>query len=297
MAGYIDPETGKRVTPEIGTPQGSVLSPLLANIVLHQLDDFMKKQEASFHKGKTRARNKLYSSLTSKIQNADKFHPDSKLIPELLIQRRSIPSMLAIDPNLKRLAYYRYADDFIVLITGSKDDAIMIKQRIKALLKKECGLDLSEDKTLITRTRDGFSFLGAKCINTPQSEHPFLVPNKSGTRTKPRLRMRILAPITKILDRLVSNGFAYRDANGLPQATARKDLVNLSHFEILRFYNHRINGIINFYSFAGNYNNLRKVVLFLQLSCALTLALKYKERTKSRVFTRFGRLLTDPETG
>jgi hypothetical protein len=296
-AGYIDPETGKKVIPDMGTPQGSVLSPLLANIVLHQLDVLMEKQEAQFYKGKTRARNRLYSSLTSKIQNAPKYHPDSTLIKKLVIQRHSIPSMKAIDPNLKRLAYYRYADDFIVLITGSRDDAVLIKQRIKSFLKKECGLELSEEKTLISRTRDGFLFLGAKCKNLPQSQFPYLVPNKSGTQTKPRLRMRILAPIANILDRLIANGFAYRDDKGMPQATARKDLVNLSHFEILRFYNHRITGILNFYSFAGNYNDLRKIMLFLQLSCALTLALKHKERTKNRVFKRFGRLLTDPDTG
>lgn len=109
--------------------------------------------------------------------------------------------------------------------------------------------------------------------------------------------MRILAPIEKLIEKLVNNKFAFRDRHGMPQPTARKDLVLLSHYEIINFYNHRIQGVLNFFSFAGNRTNLRKIILFFHLSCALTLALKFKLRTKRAAFQAFGRTLKDKMTG
>gem|GEM_PF-4828234 len=83
----------------------------------------------------------------------------------------------------------------------------------------------------------------------------------------------------------------------MPVATARKDLVNFSHHEIVSFFNHRIQGLVTFYSFAVNLKSLRKIIMFLRLSCALTLALKHKLRTQRKAFKKFGRTLDDPETG
>ena len=304
-AGYLDPENGLLVVPQKGTPQGSVLSPLLANITLHELDQYMAKLENTFSplpaawqllscrqgKGKTRAKNPEYNSLTSQIQKLEKSDPKSPEARVLRIRRRAIPSVLPTDPNFKRLMYLRYADDFVVLITGSNDDANLIKGRIKSALIKKCGLILNEEKTIITRTRDGFHFLGAQCINPNSVKDQYCTKMNSGRVGRYRLRMRILAPIADLIDKLTTNRFVLRDNQDMPVATARKDLVNYTHHEIITFYNHRIRGILNFYSFAGNRNDLRKIILLLQLSCALTLALKYKLKTKAKVFKKFGRLL------
>lgn len=109
--------------------------------------------------------------------------------------------------------------------------------------------------------------------------------------------MRVLAPITALIDKLIKHKFVKRDRNGMPQATARKDMVLKSHYEIVTFYNQRINGILNYYTFAGNRTGLRKIVLFLNLSCALTLALKFKLGTKRAAYKKFGKLLEDKQTG
>lgn len=111
------------------------------------------------------------------------------------------------------------------------------------------------------------------------------------------MRMRIEIPVNNLISKLIVNKFVVMNANGMPSATARKDLVNFSHYEIVSFYNQRIQGLTSFYSFAANLTSLRKIIMFLHLSCALTLTLKYKTRTKKKVFTTFGRLLKDPETG
>lgn len=160
-AGYIDPESGEHIKSVEGTPQGSVLSPLLANIVLNELDQSMDKIKSSFEIGKKRTRNKEYDKITSKIQSLQKYNPGSPEIKELAIKRRSIPSVMPIDPNFKRLMYLRYADDFVVLITGNINDAKHIKSIISDIITKKCGLTLHDDKTLITALKEGFMFLGA----------------------------------------------------------------------------------------------------------------------------------------
>jgi hypothetical protein len=109
--------------------------------------------------------------------------------------------------------------------------------------------------------------------------------------------MRVEIPIKGLLKKLTINKFVKINCNGTPVATARKDLVNFSHEEIISFYNHRILGLTTLYSFAANLNGLRKIIMFLQFSCALTIALKTKLRTKRQVFNKFGRMLEDPDTG
>lgn len=295
-AGYIEQETGKHVIPKVGTPQGSVLSPLLANIVLNELDSYMDEVKIHFEKGKKRTVNKEYNSLTSKIQNIEKFQPGSPEIKRLALLRRRIPSLLYNDPNFKRIMYLRYADDFVVLISGSSNDAQLIKNRICDILDKKCGLELNNEKTIITATKNGFNFLGAYCIK-PLSTKAGLFTSKKGNPGKYRMRMRIMIPVNDLIKKLANNKFIVMDSSGLPVPTARKDLVNFEHHEIVTFYNHRIQGLANFYGFASNLNSLRKINMFLQFSCALTLSLKYKLRTKKQVFNKFGPKMTDPETG
>lgn len=295
-AGYIDHETGMLVTPNMGTPQGSVLSPLLANIVLNELDVYMDELKGSFEKGTKRAKNKEYDSLTSKIQNLQKHHPGSPEIKRLAVLRRKIPSLMFNDPNFKRIMYLRYADDFIILIAGSSNDAKLIKNRICDILDKQCGLELNKENTIITATKDGFKFLGAYCLKPSTIKAGLFTSNKGGNPSKYRMRMRVMIPVNDVIKKLANSKFVLFNKLGMPVATARKDLVNFEHHEIVSFYNHRIQGLNNFYGFASNLNSLRKIIMFLQFSCALTLALKLKLRTKKQVFNKFGPKLTDPET-
>ena len=72
-----------------------------------------------------------------------------------------MPSLDTQDPNFKRMQYIRYADDFVVLVTGTKKDAIEICEEIKKALAGKCGLNLYMEKTKITNAREGFMFLGA----------------------------------------------------------------------------------------------------------------------------------------
>lgn len=294
-AGYIDPETGEMVRTTEGTPQGSVLSPLLANIVLDVLDHKIEDIKKRFEKGEKRARNQEYNRIQSKIQWLKKSSPGSPEIKKLAVLRRRLPASDMFDPNFKRLMYLRYADDFVILVTGTYDDALRIKLEVANILKRSCGLELNHEKTVITATKDGFKFLGAHCIRV-SAVKAGLSKSKKGNPAKYRLRMRVEIPVKDLLERLKIHKYVKVNPKGVYMATARKDLVNFSHAEIVAFYNHRIQGLTTFYSFASNYPSLRRIISLLQLSCALTLALKLKVRTMKAVFNEFGTTLRDPDT-
>ena len=262
-----------------------MFSPLLANIVLNELDKKVLDIKNSFEKDKKRARNKEYDALTSRIQSLNKFQPRSPAITELAIKHRTIPSLTACDPNLRRLMYIRYGYDFVILITGTIDNAKHIKHLIADILTKQCGLELHDDKTLITATKEGFKFLGAWCVRTSPLKAG-LSKSDQGNPSKYRMRMRIEIPINNLINKLKTNKFIKFNTNNMPVATARKDLVNFSHHKIVSFFNHRIQGLVTFYSFGVNLTSLRKILMFLHLSCALTLALKHKLRTQRQVVKR-----------
>ena len=62
--------------------------------------------------------------------------------------------------NYRKLKYVRYADDFLIGIIGSKQDAIIIKEDIKNFLYEKLALTLSDEKTLITHAENAAKFLG-----------------------------------------------------------------------------------------------------------------------------------------
>ena len=145
-AGYLDPKTGKLGHSDIGTPQGFILSQLLANIVLHELDKYMFKYETSFKKGLKRIINPEYKSLASKRSRAT----DPMKRRSLLNQMRNLRRSLIAEPDFRRMEYIRYADDFVVFVSGSLKDAKFIQSNIKDVLKTNCGLVLNQEKTVIS---------------------------------------------------------------------------------------------------------------------------------------------------
>ncbi|MCU5668782.1 reverse transcriptase domain-containing protein [Bacillus cereus] len=58
------------------------------------------------------------------------------------------------DENFKWFYYVRYADDWLIGLSGSKQDAEEVKEKIKGFLKTELNLKLSPEKTLITHARE-----------------------------------------------------------------------------------------------------------------------------------------------
>ena len=291
-------ETGIIQKNNIGVPQGGILSPMLANIVLHQVDLFLDKTIKSFEKGIKRRQNPAYSKLLNLRNKATTAETRKKYLKLL----RTVPIGDPLDPNFKRMKYIRYADDFVILIEGSLDEATKIKNQVREFLKQHCGLSLNMEKTTVTNVSDNkFNFLGAD-IEKMRKQPTYLTAFKkigllsNNMRRRPHSRLLIKAPINQLLLELKKASFVRCNSLGKYIPKAYTPITNLTHFEIITFYNSKINGLLTFYSFASNYNRLRYCIYLLQVSCAYTLARKYKLKNFAIAFKSFGKRLTCPET-
>ncbi len=125
-AGYC--EFGQRHRTFAGTPQGGVVSPILANIFLHELDEYVVNLlKPAFDKGKRRRPNPEYQRLSTRITTA-KRKGDGAKVAALRKERKQITAGDPYDPNYRRLVYIRYADDFLIGIIGSKADCRAVKE-------------------------------------------------------------------------------------------------------------------------------------------------------------------------
>jgi len=295
-AGFKD-ERGQIIKTKIGTPQGSILSPLLSNIVLDKLDKYIESLDEDLNVGKNRKSNPAYV----RLENLRKYYKRRKpgLATKYLKQMRTLSKLDMHNENYRRALYVRYADDFIVLLASTRKYAVNLKAKIAEFLKETCGLELNDKKTTITNTRKGLLFLGATIKKRDNSSifNSFL--GKSGNKITRRstLRLAVDAPIERLIDKLIQNKFARRNHQGKVLAKGRTDMVHLTHFDIIRFFNSKITGILNAYRFAGNFTQMAKVIWVLRQSCALTLARKLKLKTMRKTFNKFGFALADPETG
>jgi len=153
-----------------GTPQGGIISPLLCNIFLHQLDEYMINLGANkvqTYKEKDERKTPEYVRMTRRIQTigkklarTPKREARTKLLDEILELRKSRETVPYYDKKHNtKLGYTRYADDFVILVNGTEEEAREIKSQVEGELGV-MGLQLSEEKTRITHWDKPISFLG-----------------------------------------------------------------------------------------------------------------------------------------
>lgn len=263
-AGYL--EDWKYHQTYSGTPQGGVISPLLANIFLNELDRYVEQVLIpKYTKGDTREENPEYIALQIGMAKA-KRQKDIPAYKELKKKLREIPCGDPNDALFRRLKYVRYADDFLLGFIGPKSEAEEIKHEIGEYLKT-IGLTLSEEKTLVTHATEGRAkFLG---YNVGMAQCNSRIMNKRRTING--------LPVLEVPEEIVQEWVRRYTKNGIPHH--RQELVNNSDYDIVMTYNMEFQGLVNYYVMAHNVaESMYSIKRVMWQSLIKTLAVKNRQK-------------------
>ena len=289
-AGYMEQWTFNRTYS--GVPQGSGVSPVLANIYLHELDKFMENYAENFN---TEAKKKHFSTAyKSSVGKAYRYRKkgreiwDSlsdeekkircKNLKELEMIEKSTTPYVYNDSNYKRVQYTRYADDFIIGVIGSKADAEAIKKDVKIFLQKALKLEMSDTKTKVTHTGDRARFLGYD-ITVSRVQTLQKASNGRVQRCQTGV-VKLYVPREKWVGKLIEYKAMKIKINENEKerfvALHRGKLVNQSDIEILARYNAEVRGLYNYYSIANDSFKIGRFANVMKYSMYKTFACKYK---------------------
>ena len=295
-AGYIENWTYNNTYS--GTPQGGIISPILANIYLDKFDKYIKEYAENFNKGKGRRltceyqrnrnqRNALRWKLEDETDENRKAELKSK-IARLRKQMLDIPATRDMDDMFKRLKYIRYADDFLIGVIGSKEECEIVKANITTFMREKLKLEMSQEKTLITNAQEPAKFLGYEIMTRRSMDH---MRTRCGLQRRPWLGNIVLkVSYGTVLKRLQSyDAVLITQINRKEtfKPSSRKYMVNRQDADILAQYNLELRGFYNYYSIADNIGYLGwKFNYFMKYSMLKTLGRKHK-RTVGQILEKY----------
>jgi group II intron reverse transcriptase/maturase len=258
-----------------GTPQGGIISPLLANIYLDQLDKFIEDTLVpAYTKGSRRRDTPGYNKIRWQYRKA-RASNDGESIIKLKRKLRSLPAVDPTDPGYRRLRYVRYADDFLLGFAGPKDEAEAIRDRLAEYLRENLKLELSVEKTLVTHAAtEKAKFLGHELTVTRNNTRL----GKNGSRDNGAICL--LMPrkaVAKILSQYSQKG----------RITHRMELDPEDDHTIINRYQSVLRGLYNFYCMATNVSRRMYHVKYI-LETSLTKTLAHKHRlTVNQVYQKY----------
>lgn len=300
-AGYMEQWEFQRTY--CGTPQGSGISPILANIYLNELDKFMDEWKRAFSVGSAKGRKLSHEYLAARHRMYQYRDAGKEIWTELSRDereeraknlralRRTLCTTAIREPkesSYKSIQYVRYADDFIVGVIGSKADAEMLKEAIKEFLADKLKLKLSDAKTQITHTGDRARFLGYD-ITVSRDQTTKKLKNGSRQRVYSYV-VKLLVPrekwIGKLLEYDAMKIVVTEKGKERFKAMHRSKLINQTDIAILSAYNAEIRGLYNYYSLANDAYKIGRFANIMKYSMYKTFANKYRTNVK-RIKARY----------
>lgn len=288
-AGYVEDWTFHNTYS--GMPQGGIVSPILANIYLDKLDKYVKEYIRHFDMGTKRRPGKESNDLANerkrtvrKLKKIKDGTEKAALVARLKAieqERAAFPSGDEMDGSYRRLKYIRYADDFILGVIGSKEQAQRIKEDIKSFLSESLALELSEEKTLITHTGKSAKFLGYE-ITVTRNNHQRRDVQGRLRRTYGK-RVRLNVSMATLRDKLLEYGameIKLRNGKEIWKPKCRSGLIFNDDLEILDRYNRETVGFCNYYLIANNCVVLHNFRYIMEYSMYKTFAGKYRSTVR-----------------
>jgi hypothetical protein len=275
-----------------GCPQGGIISPILANIYLNELDKFVETLKESFDNKTPYTLTPEYKALQTKraktkakINRREDGEERDRLIAyyiEIGKQMRKTPAKLCND---KKLKYVRYADDFLLAVNGSKEDCEEIKAKLAEFIRGTLKMELSEEKTLITHSNECARFLGYDVrVRRDQQVKPW----KNCKQRTLNNTVELLIPFGDKVEKYLfaKNAIRQRKDNGKLEPIARVELTRHTDLEIVTAFDAELRGLCNYYYLASNYRSMNYFSYLMEYSCLKTLAWKHKCKL-SKIYDKY----------
>lgn len=285
-----------------GVPQGSIVSPILVNIYYHELDEFvqgLKEQFEILQSNRKYQKSLAYKSLEYKINKVYKemgnYEPQSlkrqKLAKTLKVLRNERLQTEGLKNKTIRIEYVRYADDWMIGISGDRNLAFQIKDLVADFTKNSLLQKLHPVKTKVTDLKIGnVHFLGYE-IFLPRNR-PISGYKGKGVKTirrgQPQLRFDI--PIDKVTKRYIERGY-FKQTPDQIRPISRASYTVLEDHVIVSHYRSIWLGLLNYYSGCTNRGRLQYIHYLLHMSCAMTLGHRHR-MSCTKIFKKHGKNLT-----
>jgi hypothetical protein len=253
-----------------------VVSPVLSNIYLHKLDEFVEKELIPrYTRGDRREKNPEYHRVNGRRQYARK-QGNRAQARKAILQMRALPYGDPMDPGYRRLFYCRYADDVLLGFIGPKAEAEQIRQRLAQFLREDLKLELNPDKTLITHARtQAAAFLGYE-ITVQHSA------------TRPAVNGSIALRVPKAVIKAKCAPYLKR---GKP--ARRTELMNQDDHVIISTYGAEYRGLVQYYLLAGDVWRLSRLQWVTLTSLLKTLAARHRS-TVAKMARKYGATIDTP---